>query len=66
MLVPPSQELTVLEPRPATKSAEWKVPADVSVVALIFGPKGLSVKKVKSLVGKDDELLQQWSALNLW
>jgi hypothetical protein len=59
VLVPPSQQLTVLDPRPATKPAEWKVPQDVSVVALVFGPKGLSVKKVKSLIGKDDELLSQ-------
>ena len=59
LLVPPSEQLIVLEPRAAGKSAEWKVPANVSIVALVFGPHGLSVKKVKSLVGGNEEVLAQ-------
>ncbi len=59
ILVGPAQELAVLEPRAAAKAAEWKIPADTAVVGVVFGPHGLSVKKVKSLVGRDDEVLSQ-------
>ena len=46
-------------PKAAGKPAEWKVPADTAVVALVFGPRGLNVNKVKSLVGRNEEMLAQ-------
>lgn len=54
-----SGELTVFEPVKATKAAQWVVPQDVSVVGLIFGPQGLSVKKLKSLMEKNEEILAE-------
>jgi hypothetical protein len=59
VLVPPSQNLIVLDPHAAAKPAEWKIPQDAGVVALVFGPHGLNVKKVKSLVGRNEEILTQ-------
>ena len=59
VLLPPTQDLIVLDPKPAAKSAEWKVPTDTAVVALVWGPHGLNVKKVKSLVGRNEEMLAQ-------
>jgi hypothetical protein len=59
VLVPPSEGLVVLDPHAAAKPAEWKVPQDTALVALVFGPHGLNVKKVKSLVGRNEEMLAQ-------
>ena len=59
VLLPSSQDLMVLDPMAAGKPAEWKVPADTAVVALVFGPRGLNVRKVKSLVGRNEEMLAQ-------
>ncbi|HWQ52398.1 MAG TPA: hypothetical protein VN442_01850 [Bryobacteraceae bacterium] len=54
-----SGELTVFDPVKATEAKEWLVPKDVSVVGLIFGPQGLSVKKLKSLMEKNEEILAE-------
>lgn len=61
VLVPadPNQELQVLKPRPAEAAAEWEIPFRTSVVALVYGPKGLDTGKVSSLVKKDHELVEQ-------
>src|SRR6266545_6860690 len=52
-------ELLFLEPHAASKPADWAVPRDISVVALVFGPQGLSVKKVKNLTEKNQDLLAE-------
>ena len=54
-----SAQLVALAPRPAGKPAEWKLPRDVSVVGLVYGPQGLSMRKVKSLMEKNQEVLSQ-------
>lgn len=54
-----SEELAIFGPVKAAKAAAWKVPEDASVVALIFGPQGLNMKKLKSLVGKNREILAE-------
>ncbi len=54
-----SEELAIFDPVTAGKPATWEVPEDASVVALIFGSHGLSMKKVKSLVGKNREILAE-------
>jgi hypothetical protein len=54
-----SADLVALKPEPAAKSAVWKLPRDTSVVGLVYGPQGLSMRKVKSLMEKNDELLSQ-------
>lgn len=60
ILVPASGgELITLDPRKAATHAEWDLPKSPSVIAVIFGPQGLNMGKVKSLVARDRELLTQ-------
>ena len=54
-----SGTLEVLEPRKAGSRQEWTLPGNPGVIALVLGPQGLSMGKVKSLVAKDSDLLQQ-------
>jgi len=56
---PKEDPLTVLDPKPAEKPAEWKVPQKTSVVAFVYGPDGLNRGKVKQFLSKDDELVSQ-------
>jgi len=51
--------LEALNPSPADKSTFWVMPRDASVVALVYGPQGLSMRKVKSLMQKNDEILAE-------
>ena len=51
--------LVVLEARPAKSPAEWVIPARASIVGVVFGPHGLDVKKVSSLVEKNEDLIPQ-------
>ncbi len=60
VLVPASDgDLTTLEPRKAGTRAEWQLLERPQVIALIFGPQGLSEGKIKSLVTRNRELLKQ-------
>ncbi len=61
VLVPagPDHEIVVLDPHKSRATAEWEVPFRTSVVALVYGPTGLSTKKVRALVKKDQELIEQ-------
>jgi hypothetical protein len=62
LLVPASggsHDIQVLEPHPADGNAEWKVPARASIVGLVYGPDGLDVKKVNSLVEHNENLIPQ-------
>jgi len=52
-------QVEVLDSHSANKSAEWVVPFDTSVVGVVFGPQGLDVKKVNSLVRKNHQLVTQ-------
>jgi hypothetical protein len=52
-------KLEVLAPKPANKPAEWAVPYRTGVVALVYGPQGLSATKVKAFFGKDEDLIAQ-------
>lgn len=54
-----NSELTVLEPKDGRKEASWKLPARTSVLSVVFGPKGLDYKKIKSLVKKDQQMISQ-------
>ena len=60
VLVPASDgDLITLEPRRAGTPTEWQLPERPQVIALIFGPQGLSEGKIKSLVNRNQELLKQ-------
>ena len=52
-------KVEVLEPKPANKPASWHVPYRTGVVALVYGPQGLSAKKVRAFFAKDDDLIAQ-------
>ena len=55
----PAKDLMVLGPEPADEPASWDIPKKIDLVALIYGPQGLSVKKLKSLVDKNQEILAE-------
>jgi hypothetical protein len=61
VLVPASEGdlILTLEPRKAATRTEWQLPERPQVIALIYGPEGLSEGKIKSLVTHDRELLRQ-------
>ena len=60
VLVPASDaDLITLEPRKAGMRTEWQLPEGPQVIALIFGPQGLSESKIESLVTRNRELLRQ-------
>lgn len=51
--------IAVLDAQPAKATAEWTIPFRASVVGIVFGPRGLNVKKVHSLVHNDPELVPE-------
>ncbi|MGH9342845.1 MAG: hypothetical protein ACRD19_03670 [Terriglobia bacterium] len=51
--------IEVLDAQPARATAEWTIPFRASVVGVVFGPRGLNVKKVHSLVHNDPELVPE-------
>ena len=63
VLAPPAGkgagEFTIFDPVKAGAPAEWSAPRDTSVVAVVFGPQGLSVKKLKTLMDKNQEVLAE-------
>jgi hypothetical protein len=60
VLVPASDgALITLEPRKAGKRTEWQLLQSPQVIALVYGPQGLSEGKVKSLVTRNQDLLRQ-------
>ncbi|HUI57448.1 MAG TPA: hypothetical protein VLY04_20870 [Bryobacteraceae bacterium] len=60
LLVPSSDgDLIALKPRKAAIAEEWAMPKSPGVIALIFGPQGLNMGKVKSLVKRDQGLLTE-------
>lgn len=60
VLVPASESrLITLEPRKASVSTDWQLVERPQVIALLFGPQGLSEGKIQSLVTRDRELLRE-------
>lgn len=57
----PSEDgnLITLEPHKASAPAEWQLPERPQVIALLYGPEGLSEGKIKSLVTRNRELLRE-------
>ncbi len=54
-----SIKIEVLPPQPAGVAEEWKVPVRASIVGVVYGPHGLDVKKVNSLVEHNRDLIPQ-------
>jgi hypothetical protein len=57
-----SGQLLVLDPHKAGERTEWELPGGASVVALVLGPHGLNMGKVKSLVADNPDLLPELAA----
>jgi hypothetical protein len=60
ILVPASgEDLVVLDPHKANTRAEWQLAASPAAIAVVFGPQGLSMGKVRSLVTRNREVIDQ-------
>lgn len=51
--------ILVTDPKPADKPQEWKMTRTISLAAFVYGPAGLSKKKVKSFLSQDELLVAQ-------
>lgn len=51
--------LIVTDPKQADKSQEWKMTQTISLAAFVYGPQGLSKKKVRSFLSQDELLIAQ-------
>ncbi|MBV9612062.1 MAG: hypothetical protein JO091_06295, partial [Acidobacteriaceae bacterium] len=51
--------ILVTDPKPADKPQEWKMTQTISVAAFVYGPAGLSKKKVRSFLSQDELLIAQ-------
>ncbi|HEX6545850.1 MAG TPA: hypothetical protein VF023_06055 [Bryobacteraceae bacterium] len=54
-----NESIVVLDPRPANKPAEWKIPRKIAVVAFVYGPDGLNRGKVQHMLAQNTELVEQ-------
>ena len=57
----PDQKLnfTILESKSASEPAQWKAPFRASLAMYVHGPSGLSTRKLKGFLAKDQELVAQ-------
>ena len=49
----------VTDPKSANKPQEWEIPQTVSLAGFVYGPAGLSRKKVRSFLSQDNVLIAQ-------
>jgi hypothetical protein len=56
---PEKDVLIVTDPKPAEKPHEWKISETISLVAFVYGPEGLSKRKVRGFLSQDDLLMAQ-------
>jgi hypothetical protein len=64
VLVPAKREngeipIVVTDPKPADKPQQWKIRQTISVAGFVYGPAGLSKKKVRSFLSQDEVLIAQ-------
>ncbi len=53
------QNIVVTDPKPADKPQDWKMTQTISLAAFVYGPAGLSKKKVAKFLSQDDLLIAQ-------
>jgi hypothetical protein len=51
--------LLVMDPARADRAHEWEIPRTMSLAAFVYGPQGLSKKKVSGFLSQDDQLVAQ-------
>jgi hypothetical protein len=56
---PGQDDIIVTDPKPADKPQSWKMTQTISVAALVYGPSGLSKKKVAKFLSQDEVLIAQ-------
>lgn len=56
---PDKDVLIVTDPKPAEKPQEWKISQTISLAAFVYGPEGLSKRKVRGFLLQDDLLIAQ-------
>ncbi len=54
-----NEELIVTDPKDADKDQQWKISQTTALVVFVYGPQGLSRKKVKSFLSQDESLVAQ-------
>ena len=52
-------ELIVTDAEDAAKPQEWKIPQTIALAVFVYGPQGLSKKKVKNFLSQDNSLVAQ-------
>lgn len=59
VLVPKTDndQVTVLQPGPATSLSQWLVPFDTRIVLFVYAPQGLDEKRLTNLVTRDQTLV---------
>jgi hypothetical protein len=53
------ENFAVLESKDADKPTQWTVPFTSSLAVYVYGPSGLSTRKIKGFLEKDQELITQ-------
>src|SRR3954447_15440858 len=53
------EELIITDAREAAKPQEWKIPQTIALAVFVYGPQGLSKKKVKNFLSQDESLVAQ-------
>jgi hypothetical protein len=53
------KDILVTEPKPADRPQSWKIPQTISLAALVYGPAGLSRKRVSGFLLQDEVLIAQ-------
>jgi hypothetical protein len=56
---PDKPMLIVTDPKSADKPQQWKIPQTISLAAFVYGPEGLSKRKVRSFLSQDNVLIAQ-------
>lgn len=56
---PDKPMVQVTDPKPADKPQEWKIPETISLAAFVYGPEGLSKRKVRNFLSQDNVLIAQ-------
>ena len=56
---PGHETLFVTEPKPADRAAQWHMPQTIALAAVVYGPSGLSRRKVVKFLSQDDLLVAQ-------
>ncbi|MBV9760589.1 MAG: hypothetical protein JO340_08495 [Acidobacteriaceae bacterium] len=51
--------VVVTDPVSAAKPQQWKIPETVSLAAFVYGPEGLSKRKVRNFLSQDNVLIAQ-------